>query len=154
MTSNTSSRATPLSGRVFVYGMRLLGVVLLLLITVPLYRIAANGDSDRIARDVADSADLSRSLFLLGTLIIVTIGILASRVADPVGVDKLCSRFGARLASIPTRWVATVLALFTGLATLAFSNVVLQGKPNLIDAMVQLANARYVAAGHLSGPVN
>ncbi|MEA2705403.1 MAG: hypothetical protein QOH22_191 [Gemmatimonadaceae bacterium] len=154
MTSNLNPHATPLSGRPFVYAMRLLGVALLLLITVPLYRIAANGDSDRIARDVAESADLSRSLFLLGTLIIVTIGILASRVADPAGVDKLCSRLGARLASIPTRWLATVLGLFTGLATLAFSNVVLQGKPNLIDAMVQLANARYVAAGHLSGPVN
>ncbi|HEV7593824.1 MAG TPA: glycosyltransferase family 39 protein [Gemmatimonadaceae bacterium] len=154
MTSNISSHATPLSGRVSIYGMRLLGAGLLLLITVPVYRIAANGDSDRIAHDVADSADLSRSLFFLGTLIIVTIGILASRVADPGSVDKLCSRLGARLASLPTRWVATVLALFTGLATLTFSNVFLQGKPNLIDAMVQLANARYVAAGHLSGPVN
>jgi hypothetical protein len=145
---------TPLSERVFVYGMRLVGVALLLSITVPLYRIAGSGESDRIARDVADSADLSRSLFLLGTLIILTIGILASRITDPSGVDRLCSRLGARLESIPTRWFATVLALFTGLATLAFSNVVLKAKPNLIDAMVQLANARYVAAGHLSGPVN
>jgi hypothetical protein len=38
--------------------------------------------------------------------------------------------------------------------TLAFSHFALAGNPTLIDAMVQMLQARFVAAGHLSGPAD
>ena len=140
--------------RIYTYAMRVVGAVLLLLITVPFYRLVAGTDSDRIARDVIDAADVSRTLFLLGTLIVLVIGVLASRVTDPAGVTRFFARGGERLASISTPVFAAVLATISAVLTLIFSTVVLDAKPNLIDAMVQLTNARYVAAGQLSGPVN
>jgi hypothetical protein len=139
--------------RFALYAFRVLGAFLLLLLIVPLYRMVASADTDRIASDVVDAADTSRTLMLLGTFITVTIGVLASRLVDSRRVEQTFARVGRRLISIPPLWFAGSLAIVSAIITAVFSIAVLDAKPNLIDAMVQLAQARYVAAGHLSGPV-
>ena len=133
---------------------RLTGVVLLLLILVPFYRMVAGPDSDRIAGDVIEAADVSRTLFLLGTLITLTLGVLASRMIDASRFDGFLANVGRRLVAIPLPWFAVSMAIISGLLCLVFSVTVLEGKPNLIDAMVQLTHARFLAAGHLTGPVD
>ena len=140
--------------RFTVYLLRVVGGLLLLLIIVPFYRMVAAADSDRIAGDAIDAADLARTLFLLGTLITLTVSVIATRVIDTSGVERFLARAGRWLAAIPLLWFAAALAILSALLTLAFSLSVLEGKPNLIDAMVQLTHARFVAAGHLSGPVD
>jgi hypothetical protein len=140
--------------RLTVYLFRLAGALLLLLIIVPFYRMVAAADADRIAGDAIDAADLARTLFLLGTLITLTVSVIATRVVDTSGVERLLVKAGRWLAAIPLHWFAGFLAILSALLTLTFSRYVLEGKPNLIDAMVQLTHARFLAAGHLSGPVD
>jgi hypothetical protein len=150
-----SVKADPRRGdRLTTYLFRFTGGLLLLLIIVPFYRMVAATDADRIAGDVIDAADVARTLLLLGTLITLTIGVLASRVIDAPRLERSLGKMGSWLGSIPLPWFAGSLALLSGLLCLVFSLVVLDGKPNLIDAMVQLAHARFLAAGHLSGPVD
>ena len=153
MTDELKSERTP-THRWTGYFFRFMGGLLLLLLVVPFYRVVATATSDRIASDVIDAADVSRTLLLLGTLITLTIGVLASRVVDPAALEQSYGKVGRRLASIPVVWFAASLAVVSALISLVFSVSVLEGKPNLIDAMVQLAHARFVAAGQLSGPVD
>ena len=150
-----SVKADPRRGdRLTTYLFRFTGGLLLLLIIVPFYRMVAATDADRIAGDVIDAADVARTLLLLGTLITLTIGVLASRVIDAPRLERSLGKMGSWLGSIPLPWFAGSLALLSGLLCLVFSLSVLEAKPNLIDAMVQLAHARFLAAGQLSGPVD
>jgi hypothetical protein len=149
-----SSATLPRSASLSSYLWRAAGALLLLLVAVPFYRLATGPGSDRIAGDVVDAANVARTLLLLGTFITLTLGILASKVFDPQSFEIRVGNAGARLASIPLPAYAASLALLSALLCLAFSELVLQGKPNLIDAMVQLTQARYVAAGKLAGPAD
>jgi hypothetical protein len=140
--------------RFVLYFLRLCGALLVLLVLVPFYRIVASANSDRIATDVVESAETSRTLMLLGTLITLTLGVLLSRVFDATRLENRLAGLGNRLTSVPLVWFAAALAALSALFTATFSVSVLHGKPNLIDAMVQLTQARYIAAGHLGGPVD
>src|ERR1700674_2829948 len=131
MPADLNAERTP-RDRLTSFLFRFFGAVLLVLLVVPFYRIVATADSDRIAGDAIDAADVSRTLLLLGTLITLTLGVLASRVIDLSALDRLLEKVGRRLVSIPTLWYAATLALLSGLIALMFSLSVLQGKPNLI----------------------
>jgi hypothetical protein len=75
-------------------------------------------------------------------------------MVDASSVEGRLGRLGAWLASIPPFRFALLLGILSTGITLAFSLIVLHGKPNLIDAMVQLLHARFLAAGQLAGPVD
>ena len=152
MTDDSVGETAPSAAGKYLW--RLTGAALLLLTVVPLYRLALGSDSDRIASDAIDAANVARTLSLLGTFIILTIGILASRIVDPARLETRLATIGRRLASIPLPWYAGVLAVLSALLCLTFSQLTLHGKPNLIDSMVQLTQARYVAAGQLAGPAD
>jgi len=134
------------------YAFRVAGVVLLALVLLPVYRLLDRPDAGLFLRGSLAAAELSRSMLFLGSFIAIAVAILASRVLDPSAIDRTLARLGGRLVAIPTPWFAGGLALIAAALTLAFSLVVLDGKPNLIDAMVQLVHARFIAAGHLAGP--
>jgi hypothetical protein len=136
------------------YARRSVGVVLLLLVLLPLYRLLDGPDAGPFARGAMDTAELSRTLLMLGTIIVLVAGIIVSRVIDASAFEARLGRLGAWLVSIPPLRFALVLAFLAAGITLAFSLIVLEGKPNLIDAMVQLLHARFLAAGHLAGPVD
>src|SRR6266576_3677562 len=136
------------------YAWRIAGALLLVLVAIPFYRLATGADSDRIAADVVDAANVARTLLLLGTFITLTIGILASKALNPPRIEEGISDAGRWLASLPIGWYAATLAVLSALLCLAFSLSTLHGKPNLIDAMVQLTQARYVAAGRFGGPTD
>ncbi len=135
-----------------IYIFRAAGVALLALVLLPVYRLLDRPDAGLFPRGSLAAAELSRTLLFLGSIIAILVAIIASRVLDPSAIDRTLARLGRRLVAIPTLWFAGGLALVTAALTLAFSLVVLDGKPNLIDAMVQLVHARFIAAGHLSGP--
>ncbi|HEX6627206.1 MAG TPA: glycosyltransferase family 39 protein [Gemmatimonadaceae bacterium] len=136
------------------YAWRITGAALLLLVAIPFYRLAAGNDSDRIAGDVVDAANVTRTLLLLGTFIALTVGVVASKILGSGKLERAVGSVGRWLGSIPGPLYAASLAVLAAAFCLLFSVVTLEGKPNLIDAMVQLTQARYVAAGKLAGPVN
>ena len=139
-------------GRFITYALRAAGVVLVALVLLPVYRLLDRPDAGRFPRGSLAAAELSRSMLFLGSFIAIAVAILASSVLDPSAIDRALGRLGKRLVAIPTLWFAGGLALIAAALTLAFSLTVLDGKPNLIDAMVQLVHARFIAAGHLAGP--
>ncbi|HJQ53208.1 MAG TPA: hypothetical protein VJ825_05105 [Gemmatimonadaceae bacterium] len=151
---DTTSVGETNENRFVSYAFRFLGAILLLLTVFPIYRIVASSDSGRIATDVVQAAETARSLTLLGTFIVLTLGVLASRFMDPARFDERVAGIGAWLTAVRMVWFAAALAVVATVITAIFSTAVLAGKPNLIDAMVQLTQARFVAAGHLSGPVD
>jgi hypothetical protein len=153
MTAKVKAEQTN-GSRFSTYLFRLIGVVLLLMIVAPVYRLVAISDQDRSAAHIVDTANVASTLMLLGTLITLTIGVLASRVVDPLRLERFLQNAGRRLVSIPLPWFALSLALVSGFLCFVFSVSVLESKPNLIDAMTQLTHARYLAAGQLSGPVD
>jgi Dolichyl-phosphate-mannose-protein mannosyltransferase len=141
-------------GRFITYALRAAGMVLVALVLLPVYRLLDGPDAGRFPRGSLAAAELSRSMLFLGSFIAIAVAILASRVLDPSAIDRALGRLGKRLVAIPTLWFAGGLALIAAALTLAFSLAVLDGKPNLIDAMVQLVHARFIAAGHLAGPAD
>lgn len=137
-----------------MYTLRVAGVVLIALVLFPFYRLLGGPDAGRFPRGAIAAADLSRSLLGLGSFIVIVLAVLASRLLDAPAMDRRLLGLGERLVAIPTLWFAGALGVITLALTFAFSVLVLGGKPNLIDAMVQLVHARFVAAGHLAGPAN
>jgi hypothetical protein len=136
------------------YLRRSVGAVLVLLVIFPVYRILAEPDAGPFLRGAIDLAELSRGMLLLGALIVLTAGIILSRVVDSAAAERLLNRIGRRLGSVSQLRLALILAVVSALITLGFAVFVLEGKPNLIDAMAQLLHARFFADGHLSGPVD
>jgi hypothetical protein len=137
-----------------IFPLRVAGAVLILLVVLPVYRLLDTPDAGLFVRGSIAGAELSRTIFFLGLFILSAVGVMASRIIDPAAVAKSFAQLGNRLAPIPALWFAASLALLSACLTLAFSLVVLRGKPNLIDAMVQLLHARFFAAGQLAGPAD
>jgi hypothetical protein len=131
---------------------RVVGVALVALVVLPVYRLLVGREVGLAGATVVAYADLARSMLWLGTAIVAGIAVVLGRVIEPGGAERRTSALGARLAAIPISAFALALALLTTAATAWFSRAVLEARPNLVDGMVQLQQARYVAAGHLAGP--
>ena len=154
MTEGPQPGGRGLWDRAGTYTLRLAGALLALLVVFPAYRLLARPDAGLFPRGAIAAADLARTMFFLGSFIVVAVAVIASRVLDPSSIDRRLALIGKRVTAIPTLWFAGGLAVVAALLSLTFSLVVLNGKPNLIDAMVQLLHARYVAAGRLGGPAD
>jgi hypothetical protein len=153
MNQATQGRNSDLS-RVSVYALRVAGAALALLVVFPFYRLLDTSDAGPFLRGSIAVAELSRTMVFLGLLILAAVGVMASRITNPSAVTNAFARLGNRLAAIPALWFAAGLALLSSCITLVFTLTALDGKPNLVDAMVQLLHARYVAAGQLAGPAD
>jgi hypothetical protein len=128
--------------------------VLVFFVIVPLYRLLATPDAGPFLSGALDIAETSRTLLFYGSLIVVAVGVAVSRLLDPAWSESKLSGLGERVAAIPVLRFAVGVGLVAACITFGFSIIVLDGKPNLIDAMVQLLHAKFFASGHLSGPAN
>jgi MFS-type transporter involved in bile tolerance (Atg22 family) len=124
------------------YVRRSIGAVLVLLVLFPVYRILSVPDAGAFQRGAIALADLSRSMLAFGTIIVVAVGVILSRVVDRRAVERAFGRVGRWLESVSHLRLAVILAVVSALITLAFAVFVLEGKPNLIDGIVQLLHAR------------
>ncbi|HEU4748018.1 MAG TPA: hypothetical protein VFS56_05910, partial [Gemmatimonadaceae bacterium] len=160
MTTSDSGRTADDDGRVeggravllITYVLRGAGVLLLALVLFPVYRLLDRPDAGLFLRGSIGAAELSRTMLFLGSVITIAVAVIISRSVDTTAIDRALASLGRKLAAVPTLWFAGGLALITFALTLAFSLVVLEGKPNLVDAMVQLVHGRFIAAGKLAGP--
>jgi Dolichyl-phosphate-mannose-protein mannosyltransferase len=138
----------------FTFALRCTGAALVILVLLPLYRRLDATDSDLVLRSVLTSAELARTMLLFGSLIVILVSLVLARLLDADKLEQWCASVGRRMTAIPFTRFAWGLALLSAALTLAFSHFVLAGKPTLIDAMVQMLQARFVAAGHLGGPAD
>ncbi len=148
MTSNPAAESAGFTTVV----LRVAGLILLALVLVPAHRLLDTPDAGRFPRGSVAAAELARSMLFLGLFIVVAVAVVLSRVLDAGALERALSRLSSKLLAIPKIWFAGMLALITFALTLAFSLLVLDGKPNLVDAMVQLTHARFVAEGQWAGP--
>jgi hypothetical protein len=152
MTSSSPSSGTGPS--VLTYVLRAAGVALVILVVFPLYRLLNAAEGGRILGRGVTDADFARTMSVYGSLIVILMSLILARLRDPNEIEEWCASAGRRLTAIPTPQFVLALALLSAIITLAFSHFALGGNPPLIDAMVQLLHARFVAAGSLSGPAD
>ncbi|HSJ08024.1 MAG TPA: glycosyltransferase family 39 protein [Longimicrobiales bacterium] len=128
-----------------------LGLLLVVLSTLPVYRLLATPETGLAGASTATQLDIYWDLIQAGLLLLLPVFLIGARFV-PATVEAHLTRAGDRLASFPSVPYAAMLALIAaGLGT-AFVLLVLEGLPNLIDAHAQLLHARYWAEGRLAGP--
>jgi len=132
---------------------RIAGGILFLLATAPFYRLLPLRETGLAGEGTAALSDITAGVIWSGALLVLIPAILLARLVRPELLNLGLERIGALVQAPRIGAFAAGLALLTGAATLGFSALVLEGKPNLIDAMAQLVHARYLAEGMLAGPV-
>jgi hypothetical protein len=155
VTSPTGHTTTPSgAGGLFTYARRCAGLVLVTLVLLPLYRQLGSTDGVLAQRIILNGAELARTMLLFGTLVVLLVAVVLARLLNPDKIAEWCISGGRRLTAIPPARFAWGLALLSAAITLAFSHFVLAGNSTNVDAKVQMLQARFVAAGHLSGPAD
>lgn len=152
--TSPSKDPTLAGGRLVTTALRVAGGALVVLVLFPFYRLLDVTESDLVLRSILTSAELARTMLLFGTLIVIMVAFVIARLLDAEKIEEWCRAAGRWLAAIPSSAFVGGLAVLSALLTLAFSYFVLAGKPTLIDAMVQMLQARFVAAGQVAGPAN
>ncbi|HUF66183.1 MAG TPA: hypothetical protein VMM17_09415 [Gemmatimonadaceae bacterium] len=131
---------------------RLIGAGLLVLTLLPVHRVLRGRQVGVAGYDILGAAERSYGMLLLGGAIVLTIGVLASRIVSWESVANWLRRI-ARLITAPSAGVfASAAGVLCAVLTAIFAVAVLDGKPNLVDAMVQLLHSRFIAEGGLAGP--
>jgi hypothetical protein len=121
---------------------------------LPIYRQLDATDGVLAQGIILNGAELARTVLLFGTLVVLLVAVVLARLLDPDKIEKWCIYGGRRLTAIPWTQFAWGLALLSAAITLVFSHFVLAGNSTNVDAKVQMLQARFVAAGHLSGPAD
>jgi hypothetical protein len=131
----------------------LLGAVLLVFAMTPIYRLLDPAETGRAGEATLWFMDIHLEFVWFGLLLMLPVAIACARFL-PVHVEARLALVPARVVRVPVVTWALACALASLVAGAAFSLLVLEGQPNLIDSFAQLLQARYWAAGSLAGPAS
>lgn len=131
---------------------RALGAGLLLLASLPGYRLLVTPDTGPAGAATVAAAASYAAVTWSGTLVILLVAGLAARLLPERRATRGAHWLEAALLRPHRHTFAGVCALFAAAFTWLVNEFVLHGQPFLVDALSQLVQARYVAAGHLAGP--
>lgn len=133
---------------------RAAGLAILLLALVPFYRRLPSRLTGPAGQSVAEIVAIQAELLWSGFLLLLIPAVLAGLLLAP----SLLARFenaverALRRPSLPV--FAAGVGLVSAVLTLLAVRLIFHGRPNLVDALIQLTQARYLAAGHLGGPAD
>ena len=133
---------------------RALGAALIALVIIPFYRLLERPVAGFAGQGTAGHAATSAAVLWSGAAVVALAALLAALLLPTRSLERRLARAGQWLARPPTAALALGLGSIAAVITAAFGLLVLDGKPNLIDAMSQLVQARYLAAGTLAGPTS
>lgn len=131
---------------------RAAGVAIAAAAVLPLYRLLPSRETGLAGEGTVAILDVYFDLLGAGALLMIIPALAAGYFLTDRGADWVVERARALLLAPPIHAFAIGLALLAAGATAAFTLLVLEGKPSLIDAMAQLLHARFWAAGRLAGP--
>lgn len=131
---------------------RAAGFALVALSVLPIYHVLDPDVTGTAGDHTLTRVDTIRALTWSGTLLALIPFVLGLGVDWDRHLARPLRRAGRWLCDLPTTRFALGLGALAFVLSAAFGWFVLDGKPNLIDAMAQLVQARYLAAGHLAGP--
>lgn len=130
---------------------RLAGLLLILLVVVPVFRIVDTPRTGVTGRLMAGTAEQQWRVGWVHLGIALAIGLGAAALLRGRGT-RLLERVGGALGSLPRTPFALGTGLLASLLTLWVTFGIFNAQTVLIDASVQLIQARYFATGHLSAP--
>lgn len=137
---------------------RVVGLLLVALVAVPAFVVLDPGAAPNSLQDLMRRSGFEHWTYTWGvstgvwTLLVLGGAAVAGAWAGG-RVSRLLGRAGAIIERPPAWAAATFLGLLGAGLTAAVALVAFDGRTILNDASVQLLQARYFAAGHLSGPV-
>src|SRR5690606_18909915 len=105
-------------------------------------------------RATREMASAFTGLAWSGVLLAAAVALLAARALEPASAYHFLRRVAARLERPRTRTFALVLGTASFVLARTFSALVLADQPNFVDTFAQLVHARYLAEGHIAGPVS
>lgn len=129
---------------------QLSGLALILLGSLPLYRLLLLGETGLAGRATVVAVDTQAALLWTGFLVVVGVGFLAGIVLPRRPVALSMERARKLLESPSPIGVALAGGVIGGGLTALFSWRVMEHRPGLVDGLVQLLHARYVASGALA----
>lgn len=129
-----------------------IGALLLFLTIIPVYRLLDREETGLAGRATVGLADIFFDVAWTGFFLMVPVAILGALFLSPETLHSASSLVRRAVMSPPLHVWLGAWAAVGAILTAAFSLLVLEGKPNLADAFVQLLHARYWAEGFLAGP--
>jgi hypothetical protein len=126
------------------------GMILILLATLPLYRLLLLGETGLAGRATVRAADVQVGLLWSSFLFVLAAGLLAGVALPREATAAPLRRAGNLLRGPSTIRIALAAGAAGSALTALFSWRVTGLRPNLIDGLVQLLHARYLAAGALA----
>lgn len=145
------AKVTVTSGRRFGWWQPA-GLLLLVLSVVPLYRVLERPETGLAGSATVLLASADAEFVWSGFLLVVALSLLLALLVRPARFEAVLERAGAIILRPSVFAWSAGAALVAGTGAVMFSIFVLDGQPNLIDAMSQLLHARFLAAGSLAGP--
>jgi 4-amino-4-deoxy-L-arabinose transferase-like glycosyltransferase len=118
------------------------------------YRLLAGREAGIAGEVVTMVADIYLSLLWAGMAVTLLVALLAGWLLSPARLERAAARARALLLAPSATALALAATTTTVLLASAFTLLVLEGKPSIIDAIVQLLHARYIAAGLPAGPAS
>ncbi len=142
------------ASRFLRWGRRVTGLVLLMAAGTPVYRMLATSESGLAGSFTVTFLDIHLDYIWAGFLLLLPVALIAAFFIPLPTIERATTRTGTALAHVRALHLALVLALCAGALAAAFALLALDGKPNQIDSIAQLMQARFWAEGRLSGPAS
>ncbi len=130
---------------------RIVGGILILLTVLPFWRMLSSSTAP-IASEAIRLTDSYASLMAQGTVAVFVFAAMAALLLTPDSLERPFLKVAVFLESRNAILYALVLAVVSGVLTLALSAYVWGTKPVLVDVLAQFVHARYLAEGMLAGP--
>lgn len=130
------------------------GALLLLLATLPLYRLLATAGTGHAGRStIAMTSEYAAYVWSAFALVLI-LALLLARLVAPERLEGALHAGRTALLHPKHALFAAFAAIAAAVLTWHINHNYLFGEPTLIDAMSQLVHARYLAAGRLAGPTD
>jgi hypothetical protein len=131
---------------------RLAGLTIVVLAAVPFYRWLPSRETGLAGRSTAETVALQSELLWSGFLVLAIVALIAGILVSPGRAERVTARIANAILRPSAMALAVVMGALSAAVTVVVSMTVFDGRPNLVDALLQLTHARYFAAGELGGP--
>jgi hypothetical protein len=134
---------------------RTIGLALLALSTLPLHRLLASPETGLAGQGTVSIVDIYYEFMWTGLMLVVPVALISAILLRGERMDAVVGALAgatSRIRALGTPGYALLLAAVAALLTLAFTHLVLDGRPNFVDSLAQMAQARFWAEGLLAGP--
>jgi hypothetical protein len=130
------------------------GVALIMLSVIPLYDGLRSPITGLAGSATAEMASAAAGMTWAGALFACAVGLCTARLLQPARTRAVITNVALRLRAVTTVAWASSCALAAFALAVITERIVFHNEPVLLDAMVQLKHAQYLAAGMSHAPAD